>query len=65
MGNGAVNYFDWRWAQVGRVDLFLTNFGPKSYVWVSEFSLKFMAINISRKEQLRLELQCFQIDILT
>ena len=29
MGHGSVNYFDWRWAWVGQVDLFLTNFGPK------------------------------------
>ena len=29
MGNGRVNYFDWRWAWVGQVDLFLTNIGPK------------------------------------
>ena len=29
MGHGAVNYFDWTWAWVGQVDLFLTNIGPK------------------------------------
>ena len=28
-GHGAVNYFDWTWAWVGQVDLFLTNIGPK------------------------------------
>ena len=29
IGNGRVNYFDWRWAWIGQVDLFLTNIGPK------------------------------------
>ena len=29
MGHGSVNYFDWSWAWVGQVDLFLTNIGPK------------------------------------
>ena len=28
-GHGAVNYFDWTWAWVGQVYLFLTNIGPK------------------------------------
>ena len=28
-GHGAVNYFDWTWACVGQVDLFLTNIGPE------------------------------------
>ena len=28
-GHGAVNYFEWTWAWVGQVDLFLTNIGPK------------------------------------
>ena len=28
-GHGAVNYFDWTWAWVGQVDLFLTNIGPE------------------------------------
>ena len=29
MGIGRVNYFDWRGAWVGQVDLFLTKIGPK------------------------------------
>ena len=28
-GHGAVNYFDWTWAWVGQVDLFLTTIGPE------------------------------------
>ena len=28
-GHRAVNYFDWTWAWVGQVDLFLTNIGPE------------------------------------
>ena len=28
MGHAAVNYFDFRWAWVGQVDLILTNIGP-------------------------------------
>ena len=45
MGIGRVNYFDWRGAWVGQVDLFLTKIGPKMLYLGLKIQLKCWAMD--------------------